>query len=99
MLMLQSLLADRFRVRFHRETRELPVYVVEIGKGKPRLQESTEAKPGMRYDAGAFVFEGVTLTEFVAEFSHLRVDRPVFDRTGLTAVTTYVSNLRASQAR
>ena len=31
--MLQTLLAKRFGLRFHRETRELPVYAIEIAKG------------------------------------------------------------------
>ena len=84
MLMLQSLLADRFGVQFHRETRDLPVYVMELGKGKPRLRESTAAYSEMRYDTGGFVFSGVTIAELAAEFSRMRVDRPVIDRTGLT---------------
>ena len=28
---LQALLADRFQLRFHRETREQPVYVLVVG--------------------------------------------------------------------
>ncbi len=35
-LMLQTLLADRFRLTLHRETRELPVY--DLTAGKERLQ-------------------------------------------------------------
>src|ERR1700683_4930886 len=31
-LMLQTLLADRFNLKFHREMRELPVYAMVIGK-------------------------------------------------------------------
>ena len=32
-LMLQSLLADRFKLALHRETRELPVYALTMTKG------------------------------------------------------------------
>jgi len=42
-LMLQSLLADRFKLAVHRETKEMPVYAVLAAKGGPRLPE---AKPG-----------------------------------------------------
>jgi uncharacterized protein (TIGR03435 family) len=37
-LMVQSLLEDRFKLRTHRETRELPVYVLTVAKGGPKLQ-------------------------------------------------------------
>jgi uncharacterized protein (TIGR03435 family) len=36
-LMVQSLLEDRFKLKVHRETRDLPQYELAIGKGKPTL--------------------------------------------------------------
>ena len=36
--MLQALLEDRFRLRAHRETREMPVYALTVAKGGPKLQ-------------------------------------------------------------
>src|ERR1017187_9176877 len=38
-LMLQSLLAERFKVTVHRETKNMQVYVLSIGKGGPKLKE------------------------------------------------------------
>jgi len=38
--MLQSLLADRFQLRFHRETRELSVCFWVVGKNKPTFRET-----------------------------------------------------------
>lgn len=35
--MLKNLLADRFHLQFHRETKELPVYALSIDKSGPRL--------------------------------------------------------------
>lgn len=43
---LQALLADRFRLALHRETREPPAYVLAIAKDGLKLQE---AKPGDTY--------------------------------------------------
>lgn len=43
-LMMQSLLADRFQLKFHRETRELPVYALVVGKNGHKLQLS-ETQP------------------------------------------------------
>jgi uncharacterized protein (TIGR03435 family) len=39
-LMLQSLLADRFKLVVHNETRPMPAFVLTAGKGKPKLKES-----------------------------------------------------------
>src|SRR5437016_3493060 len=36
--MLQTLLADRFGLKLHRETRQLPVYALVIAKGGPKLE-------------------------------------------------------------
>ena len=44
--MLQALLADRFKLTIHRDTKELPVYSLVIGKGGSKLKE---AKPGDTY--------------------------------------------------
>ena len=41
-LMLQSLLADRFKLELRRETRELPVYVLSAAKGGIKLEAPKE---------------------------------------------------------
>jgi uncharacterized protein (TIGR03435 family) len=42
--MLQVLLEDRFKIKFHKETRELPVYALVLTKGGSKLKE-TPADP------------------------------------------------------
>ena len=42
MLMLQALLADRFQFRAHRETRELPAYVLTVARGGAKLTRSKD---------------------------------------------------------
>jgi len=39
-LMLRALLADRFKLAIHRETKEIPVYALVVGKGGPKLQKA-----------------------------------------------------------
>src|SRR5689334_21644665 len=40
--MLQALLADRFKLRVHREMKEIPVYALVVGKDGPKLRKSEE---------------------------------------------------------
>jgi uncharacterized protein (TIGR03435 family) len=40
--MLQALLEDRFRLKVHRETREVPVYALTVAKGGSKLQRVAE---------------------------------------------------------
>ncbi len=35
--MVQALLAERFQLKFHREKKKLPVYVISVGKTAPKL--------------------------------------------------------------
>jgi uncharacterized protein (TIGR03435 family) len=41
-LMLQNLLAERFKLALHHETKELPMYALVVGKGGPKLKEAVE---------------------------------------------------------
>ena len=40
--MLQKILEDRFNLKIHRETREIPVYALTVAKGGPKLQPSKD---------------------------------------------------------
>jgi bla regulator protein blaR1 len=53
--MLQTLLADRFKLTVHRETKELPIYSLVVAKGGSKLQE---AKPGDTYPNGIKGLDG-----------------------------------------
>jgi uncharacterized protein (TIGR03435 family) len=44
-LMLQNLLAERFKLTLHHETKELPMYALVVGKGGSKLKESAEDDP------------------------------------------------------
>ena len=44
--MLLPLLAERFNLKYHHETRELPMYALVVAKGGPKLAESKELEPG-----------------------------------------------------
>ena len=90
--MVQKLLADRFKLKFHREKKELSVYVLSVAKNGPRnLARSASSGEGFSIPIGGAeggIRMGVqngTLTNFaVFGLQGAVLDRPVVDRTGLT---------------
>ena len=42
--MMQKLLADRFGIALHRDSKEFPVYALVVGKGGPKMQESKDSE-------------------------------------------------------
>jgi uncharacterized protein (TIGR03435 family) len=87
LLMLQALLADRFKLKLHWETKEMPVYALVLTKGGPKFRETEtggEGFPqGSRGSRGQTILQNAPLSYFAWSLS-LAVDRPVVDRTGLT---------------
>jgi uncharacterized protein (TIGR03435 family) len=43
--MLQNMLAERFQVKLHRETKELPMHRLAVGKGGPKMKPSGNVPP------------------------------------------------------
>jgi uncharacterized protein (TIGR03435 family) len=58
-MMLRTLLADRFKMEIHKETKEMPVYGLVVAKGGPKLQKAATAEkdctdePTLRPPGGA----------------------------------------------
>jgi uncharacterized protein (TIGR03435 family) len=84
-VMLQSLLEDRFQLRAHRETRELPVYALTVAKGGPKLKISSGVPAGlprMRMSRGSLETYETPLGGIV-RFLSREFDRLLIDRTNL----------------
>ena len=90
MTAVQNLLADRFQLKFHHETRELPAYVLTIAKGGAKLQRSEAGRPVSLGFGGSpghtmrATGSNATLEQFLGQLQRLALDRPIVDRTGLT---------------
>jgi uncharacterized protein (TIGR03435 family) len=86
--MLQALLADRFKLVCHRETKELPVYALGIAKEglkmKPSVGEGeSNFKPAKGLNRFSLVMEHTSMPQF-ADLLSQPLQRPVVDQTGLT---------------
>jgi bla regulator protein blaR1 len=89
LMRLRALLADRFQLKPHRDTKELPVYALIVAKGGPKIQPAKEdGSPGgqmsmRRSGAGAEITGNkVPLSHLVHLLSDL-AGRTVLDKTGL----------------
>jgi len=81
--MMQTLLAGRFALRAHRETKEQPVYLLVVGKNGSKL---AEAKPGedesMKRSRDQLKGTGVVMSQVVSVLTQT-AGRTVIDKTGL----------------
>ncbi len=86
--MLQGLLADRFQLKVHRETKEMAVYALVIGKNGPKMKESdVDARGGASFRFGGTLGYMKATKESMAQLAlslSLDMQRPVIDKTGLT---------------
>jgi len=82
-LMLQTLLAERCQLKAHRETRELPVYKLEVAKGGPRLMplKAGERSKCTRENS---VICGIRTMAQLADWLKYVVRHPVFNRTEIS---------------
>jgi uncharacterized protein (TIGR03435 family) len=82
-VMMQSLLAERFGLKFHRETRELTAYALTAPKGGGKLHESApETQPYRENTATGTIARGLSIHEFT-DFISQPLHMPVIDQTGL----------------
>jgi uncharacterized protein (TIGR03435 family) len=83
-LMLQTLLADRFKLTLHRENKLQPVYKLVIAKGGPKLRESQgpQTRDPNCAPPKCMAFNNTDIWSFAAVLAD-RMGRPVLDLTGL----------------
>jgi uncharacterized protein (TIGR03435 family) len=92
--MLQNLLADRFKLVIHNDSRPFPVFVLSAGKGKQKLKEADPSAmsgcdwrvPGPVGPPMEVVCHNVTMASFAEQLPRMAanyVKGPVVDRTDL----------------
>lgn len=84
-VMLQSLLAERFKLVLHRDTKDVTVYQLVVSKGGPKLEE-TAGDPGFIRFLGRGQVDGqrIPMTG-LARYLKTLLGEVVVDKTGLAA--------------
>lgn len=83
---LRTLLAERFGLVVHRESKDLTVFFLTVAKGGPKMKTTApdDTRQGMR-GSGRGHTQGYAVTmERLAAYLGTISGRPVVDRTGLT---------------
>ena len=87
-VMIQKLLADRFKLTFHRDQKELSVFAITVGKNGPKLTKSAGDPNGLPAlffrGLGVLPARNATMADFAGVMQTAVLDRPVVDQTGLS---------------
>lgn len=102
-LMEQTLLADRFKLKVHFETREMPVYALVIAKGGPKLTPAKDGESSRlvtlpdNEQETEMTASAVTLDQFVHSPLWGGGGRLVVDQTGLKGTYDFTLKWRSEQ--
>jgi uncharacterized protein (TIGR03435 family) len=95
--MLRGLLLDQFQLKTHTEDREVTVYALTVGSGKPKLTQADESErsgcrpdinapkpvPNMGPMIGCMNTTMAELAENLQRMANAYIDHPIVDATGL----------------
>jgi len=87
--MIKKLLADRFKLTFHHDQKELAAFVLTVGKNGQKLTPTQMKGPlpglGIRPGAGGITLNmmNATIGDFTSFLQMIVLDRPVVDQTSI----------------
>jgi uncharacterized protein (TIGR03435 family) len=94
--MVQKLLAERFKLTFHQDKRELSVYVLSVTKTGQKLTKSEgdpNGLPGLFFQGlGKLNVRNATMKDFTGLMQNAVLDRPVVDQTELAGRFDFTLN-------
>lgn len=95
-IMLQALLADRFRMVTHRETKETPVYALVVVKGGPKLLATTgdQRLPVIFAPPSRLIAQGSTMQALALALAR-PAGRKVIDQTGIVGAFDFTLSYSA----
>jgi uncharacterized protein (TIGR03435 family) len=83
MAMLQTLLAERFQLTLHRETKTVSAYVLEVAKNGPKLEKATGDGDSSTNGSHGRLEARQTDMDLFAKVLAWSMELPVVNRTGL----------------
>ncbi|MGB0082700.1 MAG: TIGR03435 family protein [Terracidiphilus sp.] len=92
--MLQSLLMERFQLKFHRESKIGSVYILTKGRGDLKLHDPKDkgSSPGVWMASDGLVGQNASMPLLAMRLSSI-LQRPVLDETGLSGSFDFKSAL------
>jgi len=90
-LMMQNLLAERFKLSFHHQSKELKAFVLTVAKGGAKVHPAAEpdAKPFRQNSANGSIVRSTTIQDF-GDFLSGPLQMPVVNETGLSGKYDFV---------
>jgi uncharacterized protein (TIGR03435 family) len=101
-VMLQGLLAERFELVLHRETKVMRAYVLEAAKNGPKLERADTGESNTNSTSSSSVITmelARTSMEMFAKQLSRRLDRPVVNNTGLEGLYNFKLQWTPDSAR
>ena len=93
--MMRSLLAERFKLKYHIENKEMPIYALTIAKGGPKLKDAQTGRCAeavkaaktcgdIEYPRFGVGIYNMPIGALIGALGPKLQDRPIVDKTGLT---------------
>jgi len=98
MAMLQTLLAERFQLALHRETKAFPGYALVVSKAGLKMVAVEPGKPSVSSHNGSMTAEKASMADLARDLSR-RLKAQVDDATGLTRVFDFKFELPPQENR
>jgi uncharacterized protein (TIGR03435 family) len=98
-LRVQALLADRFQLKLHRTTRELPMFALVVAKNGSKLKPSTSTRSESISNGHHLSCERVTMETFCKVMLQGELGRWVADKTGLTGEFDFTMDWAPDEGR
>jgi uncharacterized protein (TIGR03435 family) len=94
--MLAKMIVERFGFTFHRDKREMNVYVLSVAKTGQKMTKSEgdpNGLPGLFFQGlGKLNVRNANMNDFVGLMQSVVLDRPVVDQTGITGRWDFTLN-------